>query len=234
MRASSNRCPECGLSVLSKERLAAENQARICRLKLELRLLTYITGMKMAALFVVLYFLDPHHIHIGFPAWLTFALSAPLLYSFVDAPRPEPEAVVVYSLCMGMNTGIWAFCLAWVYQLLPSKDKTGRTGNLKNRKRGHYSLLTMSSFSPIMSSDPFSNSLLLTSFFILVLCFHWCFAGQPDGGAIARKSDVGVTAVGEWSEPVSDGDGHALRGRLAVCDDRPKLGTVTYFLSLIS
>jgi hypothetical protein len=49
--------------------------------------------------------------------------------------------------------------------------------------------------------------LLLT----LVLCCHWCFAGQPDAGVIG---------VGEWSEPVSDGDGHTLRGRLVVCDDR--------------
>ena len=46
----------------------------------------------------------------------------------------------------------------------------------------------------------------------LVLCCHWCFAGEPDPGVIG---------VGEWSEPVSDGDGYTLRGRLVVCDDRP-------------
>src|SRR4051812_17318350 len=46
----------------------------------------------------------------------------------------------------------------------------------------------------------------------LVLCCHWCFAGEPDAGVIG---------VGEWSEPVKDGDGHTLRGRLVVCDDRP-------------
>jgi hypothetical protein len=51
-------------------------------------------------------------------------------------------------------------------------------------------------------------SLLLT----LVLCCHWCSAAQPDAG---------VVGVGEWSEPVKDGDGHTLRGRLVVCDDRP-------------
>ena len=46
----------------------------------------------------------------------------------------------------------------------------------------------------------------------LVLCCHWCFAGEPDPAVIG---------VGEWSEPVSDGDGYTLRGRLVVCDDRP-------------
>jgi hypothetical protein len=51
-------------------------------------------------------------------------------------------------------------------------------------------------------------SFLLT----LVLCCHWCFSGPPDAG---------VVVVGEWSEPVKDGDGHTLRGRLVVCDDRP-------------
>ena len=54
-------------------------------------------------------------------------------------------------------------------------------------------------------------SLLLT----LVLGGHWCFAGQP-----AVQPDAGVIGVGEWSEPVSDGDGHTLQGRLVVCDDR--------------
>jgi hypothetical protein len=52
----------------------------------------------------------------------------------------------------------------------------------------------------------------LPIFLSLVLCCHWCFAGQPDAA---------VTSVGEWSEPVSDADGHTLRGRLVVCDDRP-------------
>jgi hypothetical protein len=51
-------------------------------------------------------------------------------------------------------------------------------------------------------------SFLLT----LVMCCHWCFAGRPDAA---------VVVVGEWSEPVGDGDGHTLRGRLVVCDDRP-------------
>jgi hypothetical protein len=50
--------------------------------------------------------------------------------------------------------------------------------------------------------------LLLT----LVLCCHWSVAGE---------ADAGVIGVGEWSEPVSDGDGYTLRGRLVVCDDRP-------------
>jgi hypothetical protein len=57
--------------------------------------------------------------------------------------------------------------------------------------------------------------LLLT----VVLCCHWCFAGQPDAGNAA------VTSVGEWSEPVRDADGHTLRGRLVVCDDRPANGS---------
>ncbi len=55
-------------------------------------------------------------------------------------------------------------------------------------------------------------SLLLTPLVTLVLCCHWCVAGQPDDGVIG---------VGEWSEPVRDADGHTLRGRLVVCDDRP-------------
>ena len=53
-------------------------------------------------------------------------------------------------------------------------------------------------------------SLLLTPALIVVLCCHWCFAIQPDPGVIG---------VGDWSEPVNDGDG-ALRGRLVVCNDR--------------
>ena len=57
--------------------------------------------------------------------------------------------------------------------------------------------------------------LLLTPLLALVLCCHRCFAGQPDA------ADAGVIGVGEWSEPVRDGDGHTLRGRLVVCDDRP-------------
>ena len=55
-------------------------------------------------------------------------------------------------------------------------------------------------------------SLLLVVFIIVVLCGYWGFAVQPDAGVIG---------VGEWSESVSDGDGHTLRGRLVVCDDRP-------------
>ena len=58
--------------------------------------------------------------------------------------------------------------------------------------------------------------LLLTLTLTLVLCGYWCFAGQP-----AVRPGVAVTAVGQWSEPVTDGDGHVLRGRLVVCDDRP-------------
>jgi hypothetical protein len=50
----------------------------------------------------------------------------------------------------------------------------------------------------------------------LVLCCHWCFAGPPDAA---------VVIVGEWSELVKDGDGHTLRGRLVVCDDRPAGGS---------
>lgn len=61
-------------------------------------------------------------------------------------------------------------------------------------------------------SDMKTLSLLLTPFLTLVLSCHCCFAGQPDAGVIG---------VGEWSEPVSDGDGYTLRGRLVVCDDRP-------------
>jgi hypothetical protein len=54
----------------------------------------------------------------------------------------------------------------------------------------------------------------LCLFLAVGLCCHWCVAGQPDDA---------VLGVGEWSEPVSDdgGGGHALRGRLVVCDDRP-------------
>src|SRR5690349_15658589 len=48
----------------------------------------------------------------------------------------------------------------------------------------------------------------------VVLGSQRCFAGQPDPAA-------GVVGVGEWSEPVADGDGYTLRGRLVVCDDRP-------------
>src|SRR3954463_7046988 len=59
-------------------------------------------------------------------------------------------------------------------------------------------------------------SLLLTPLLTLVLCCHWCVAGQ---------SEAAVSSVGEWSEPVSDGDGHTLRGRLVVCDDRPAGGS---------
>src|SRR3954469_4143543 len=52
-----------------------------------------------------------------------------------------------------------------------------------------------------------------------VLRCHWCFAGQPEAGGGAA-----VVGVGDWSEPVSDGDGHTLRGRLVVGDDRPPSG----------
>lgn len=64
-----------------------------------------------------------------------------------------------------------------------------------------------------------------TFYFLLavVLCCHWCFAGQPDPGVIG---------VGEWSEPVSDNDGHTLRGRLAVCDDRPASNHARVYLEL--
>src|SRR3954462_10561723 len=57
---------------------------------------------------------------------------------------------------------------------------------------------------------------ILTLLLTLVLGCHWCLAGQPDAG---------VVGAGEWSEPVSDADGHTLRGRLVVCDDRPARGS---------
>ena len=52
---------------------------------------------------------------------------------------------------------------------------------------------------------------------------HWCVAGQPDAG---------VVGVGEWSEPVSDGDGHTLRGRLVIRDDRPASNHARVYLEL--
>lgn len=61
--------------------------------------------------------------------------------------------------------------------------------------------------------------LLLTLF----LSCHWSFAGQPDAG---------VTSVGEWSDPVRDADGHNLRGRLVVCDDRPASNHARVYLEL--
>jgi hypothetical protein len=76
-----------------------------------------------------------------------------------------------------------------------------------------------------------SLSLLLT----LVLCGYWCFAAppvHPNAGVIAVRPDAGVIRVGEWSEPVRDGDGHTLRGRLVVGDDRPANNHTRIFLEL--
>ena len=44
---------------------------------------------------------------------------------------------------------------------------------------------------------------------LLLLCCHWCPA----------QTDAGLLGVGDWSEPVTDGDGHTLQGRLLVYDD---------------
>lgn len=66
-------------------------------------------------------------------------------------------------------------------------------------------------------------SIRLIAFLALLLCCHWSFAGKPDAG---------VTLVGEWSEAVRDADGHTLRGRLVVCDDRPASNRARVYLEL--
>ena len=65
----------------------------------------------------------------------------------------------------------------------------------------------------------------LTFLAIVVLSCYCCFAGQPGTGITAEQPHAVVTSAGEWSEPVSDGDGHTLRGRLVICDDRMASGS---------
>jgi hypothetical protein len=78
-------------------------------------------------------------------------------------------------------------------------------------------------FPDVIESKPSMKP--LTFLLIVVLCCYWCSAGQPGTGITAGQPDPAVTSVGEWSEPVSDSDGHTLRGRLVVCDDRPAGGS---------
>jgi hypothetical protein len=56
-----------------------------------------------------------------------------------------------------------------------------------------------------------SNRTMKTLLFLLTLlfCCHWSPA----------QTDAGLLGAGDWSEPVNDGDGHTLRGRLLVYDE---------------
>ena len=119
LRCSIDRCPECGKETATDQYGRTTAEARN-RFVLEYRLAVAILAIKVVAVFLISYLLGPSHIDIPCPQVVSTLVSAPLVYQFTELPFPEITSILIFVICVAINTLVWAFVLGSVFTAVKS------------------------------------------------------------------------------------------------------------------